>query len=336
MRRLLLISPLLLAIVGCRHAQSTLYGSGPAANRIANLSWLMVILFLAITAFMWGLIALAAILRKGNLEEHAPIDVGGGQSWIAFGGVVFPFVVLCVLFVLGLSLLKRFPLHDASDAALKPQILVVGHQWWWEVHYLNDNPSLQVTTANEIHIPSNQPITIKLESRDVIHSFWVPALHGKVDLIPGHPNFIRIEASHPGTYRGECAVFCGAQHAHMRLLVIAQPPDVFQSWLNQQRQPAHAPTTPEAIAGEQAFLNGPCIMCHTIRGTLAGGAVAPDLTHIGSRRMIAADSFPNNSAYLEAWVTHAQSLKPGALMPNLAAFNGPQLRDLVVYLRQLK
>ncbi|MGC1870248.1 MAG: cytochrome c oxidase subunit II [Acidobacteriaceae bacterium] len=336
MRRLLLISPLFLTILGCRHAQSTLYGSGPAANRIANLSWLMVILFLAITAIMWGLIALAAILRKGTLEEHAPIDVGGGQGWIAIGGVAIPFVVLCVLFILGLSLLKKFPIHDTAKADLKPQILVVGHQWWWEVHYLNDNPSLQVTTANEIHIPSNQPVTIELESRDVIHSFWVPALHGKVDLIPGHPNFIRIEASHPGSYRGECAVFCGAQHAHMRLLVIAQPPEVFQEWLKEQREPAQAPTTPDAIAGEKVFLNGPCMMCHSIRGTLAGGTVAPDLTHIGSRQMIAANSFPNDDAYLEAWVTHAQSLKPGALMPNLAAFNGRQLRDLVAYLRQLK
>ncbi|HET9100183.1 MAG TPA: cytochrome c oxidase subunit II, partial [Acidobacteriaceae bacterium] len=244
MRRLLLISPLFLTILGCRHAQSTLYGSGPAASRIANLSWLMVILFLAITAMMWGLIGLAAIFRKGNLNEHAPIDIGGGQGWIAIGGVAFPFVVLFVLFILGLNLLKRFPIHDSAKADLKPQILVVGHQWWWEVHYLNDNPSLQVTTANEIHIPSDQPVTIELESRDVIHSFWVPALHGKVDLIPGHPNFIRIEASHPGSYAGECAVFCGAQHAHMRILVIAQPPEEFQAWLNRQRKPAQAPTTP--------------------------------------------------------------------------------------------
>jgi len=250
--------------------------------------------------------------------------------------MAIPLLVLCVLFILGLSLLKKFPIHDSAKADLKPQILVVGHQWWWEVHYLNDNPSLQVTTANEIHIPSNQPVTIELESRDVIHSFWVPALHGKVDLIPGHPNFIRIQASHAGSYTGECAVFCGAQHAHMRLLVIAQPPEEFQAWLNQQREPAEAPTTPNAIAGEKVFLNGPCMMCHSIRGTLAGGTVAPDLTHIGSRRMIAANSFPNDDAYLEAWVTHAQSLKPGALMPNLAAFNGRQLRDLVAYLRQLK
>ena len=336
MRRLLLTLPIFLLMLGCRHAQSTLYSSGPAAHRIQNMSWLMVILFLAITAIMWGLIAYAAITRKGSLEEHAPIDVGGGQGWIAIGGMLIPFIVLFVLFILGLRLLASFPIHNTAEANLKPQILVIGHQWWWEVHYLNANPSLQVTTANEIHIPSNRPVMLELESQDVIHAFWVPALHGKVDMIPGHPNFIRIEASQPGSYQGECSEFCGAQHAHMRLLVIAQPPEVFQAWLNLQRQPARAPTTSEAIAGEKVFLNGPCIMCHSVRGTLAGGRVAPDLTHIGSRRFIGANSFPNNDAYLSAWVTHAQSLKPGALMPNLTAFNGQQLRDLVAYLRQLK
>ena len=253
-------------------------------------SWLMVILFLLITAIMWGLIALAAILRK-ELRGHAPMDVGGGQSWIRSADWQFH-LLFCACYSSSDCVAQEFPLDGARDSALKPQILVIGHQWWWEVHYLNGNPCSRVTTANEIHIPSNQPVTIELESRDVIHSFWVPALHGKVDLIPGHANFIRIEASHSGTYRG-VRCFARAQHAHMRLLVVAQPPDVFQAWLNQQRQPAQAPTTPDAIAGEKVFLNGPCMMCHTIRGTLAGGTVAPDLTHIGSRRMIGANSFPN-------------------------------------------
>jgi cytochrome c oxidase subunit 2 len=161
-------------------------------------------------------------------------------------------------------------------------------------------------------------------------------LHGKVDLIPGHPNFVRIEATHAGTFKGQCAEYCGAQHAHMRLVVDAQQPDQYRAWLDQQRKPGAEPTTQEAIHGQQVFQSSPCIMCHTVRGTLAGGRVAPDLTHIGSRQFIAADSFPNNNAYLEAWVTHAQSLKPEAQMPNLTQFNGQQLRDLVAYLRQLQ
>jgi cytochrome c oxidase subunit 2 len=218
---------------------------------------------------------------------------------------------------------------------VKPDIVVIGHQWWWEVHYLAGSPDGEFTTANEIHIPAHRPVGIELRSRDVMHSFWVPGLHGKVDLIPGFPNFIRIEAGSAGNYRGQCAEYCGAQHAHMRLLVVAQEPDEYQAWLRQQRQPASEPTSPDAVAGEQAFLSGPCSLCHQIRGTVAGGTVAPDLTHIASRQNIAGNSFPNNTSYLEAWVTHAQSLKPEALMPDLTQFNGKQLRDLVTYLQQL-
>jgi cytochrome c oxidase subunit 2 len=327
---------LVLLIVGCQHAQTTLYSGGPAARRIAGMSWLLIILFLVITLVMWLLIAWAATTRRGTLEEHAPVDVGGGQGWIAIGGVVIPFIVLSILFVLGLKLLASFPIHDPHHADVKPDILVIGHQWWWEVHYLNLQPSLEATTANEIHIPVNRPVTLELESQDVIHSFWVPALHGKVDLIPGHPNFVRIEASHVGNFSGQCAEYCGAQHAHMRLLVVAQEPDEYQAWLEQQRKPGAEPTSQEAIDGEKIFLAGPCSMCHTVRGTVAGGRVAPDLTHIGSREYIASNSFPNNDAYLEAWITHAQSLKPETQMPNLTQFNGQQLRDLVAYLRQLQ
>ena len=292
---------------------------------------------MVITLIMWALIAWAAITRHGTLAEHAPVDIGGGQGWITIGGMLIPFIILFLIFVFGLKLLASFPIHEAKHQMnLEPDILVVGHQWWWELHYLNPNPSLDVTTANEIHIPANRTVTIELESRDVIHPFWVPALHGKVDLVPGHPNFVRIEASHAGSFEGQCAEYCGAQHAHMRLLVIAQAPDEYQLWLNAQREPGRTPTTPEAEKGEKIFLSGPCSMCHTVRGTIAGGRVAPDLTHIGSRRYIASNSFPNDNAYLEAWVTHAQSLKPEALMPDFTRFTGVQMRDSVAYLRQLQ
>ncbi len=338
MRRLLqlLISPVFLVMLGCQRAQSSLYSGGPAAHRIAGMQWLMVILFLVITLIMWVLIAWAATTRRGTLAEHAPVDIGGGQGWIAIGGMAIPFAVLFVLFLLGLRLLASFPIQDPHHDNTKPEIMIIAHQWWWEVHYLNAQPYLQATTANEIHIPAGRPVTLELRSQDVIHSFWIPALHGKVDLIPGHPNYVRIEASHAGTFAGQCAEFCGEQHAHMRLLVIAQQPDEYQAWLAQQRKPGNEPATKEAMDGQQIFLTGPCSMCHTVRGTLAGGLVAPDLTHIGSREFIAANSYPNNNAYLEAWITHAQSLKPGAKMPNLTDFNGRQLRDLVAYLRQLQ
>lgn len=336
MRRSMILSPLVLLLTGCATVQSTFNTHGPAAQRVAGLSWFMTILFLVVTVVMWALLAIAVAKRRGVLEEHAPVDVGGGQGWIAIGGLAIPLVILTIIFVLGLRLLSAFPIHGSHDHPSKPEILIIGHQWWWEVVYLNDDVSKQFTTANEIHIPTHRPVTIELESQDVMHSFWVPSLHGKVDLIPGHPNFIRIEASQPGNFAGQCAEYCGAQHAHMRLLVVAQEPDEYAAWLDGQRKPAAEPASQEAIAGEKVFLAGPCVMCHQVRGTLAGGRVAPDLTHLASRQLIAATSFPNNDAYLEAWVTHAQSLKPEAQMPNLTQFDGPQLRDLVAYLRQLR
>lgn len=347
MRRVLTASPLLLLLTGCASVQSTFNTHGPASERIADLSWFMTIVFLVVTFIMWGLIAWGFAKRRGTLAEHAPINEGGGQAWIAIGGLAIPLLVLTVIFVLGLRLLAAFPIHGvkggmegmtmpAGAQELKPEILIVGHQWWWEVHYLSDTPSEGFTTANEIHIPAHRLINIELQSGDVMHSFWVPSLHGKVDLIPGLPNFIRIEASDSGIYKGQCAEYCGAQHAHMLLLVVAQEPDEYRAWLQQQRQPAAEPMSQNAMAGQGVFLNGPCSLCHQIRGTVAGGNVGPDLTHIGGRQYIAGNSFPNNDAYLESWVTHAQSLKPEAQMPDLAQFSGEQLRDLVAYLRQLR
>lgn len=343
MYRLFLVCPALLMLSGCTELQSTFNTHGTASERIAGLSWFMTILFLVVTLAMWVLIAWGIMKRRGTLAEHAPIHEGGGQAWIAIGGLAVPILVLTVIFVWGLSLLSAFPIHGdmsgsmkAGAPAMKPDILIVGHQWWWEVSYLDGGVDEQFTTANEIHIPAHQAVNIELRSHDVMHSFWVPALHGKVDLIPGFPNFIRLEAAQAGNYQGECAEYCGAQHAHMRLLVVAQEPDEYQAWLQQQRKPAAEPASQEAMAGEQIFLAGPCSMCHQVRGTTAGGRVAPDLTHIASRQYIAGNSFPNNTAYLEAWVTHAQSLKREALMPDLTQFTGEQLRELVAYLRQLK
>jgi cytochrome c oxidase subunit 2 len=342
----LLLLPLILA--GCSTAQSTYHTEGHAAHEIAKLSWFMTILFLLVTAVMWVLLSVAVNRRRGTLSEHAPIDSGGGQAWIAIGGLAIPLLVLSLIFVLGLRLLSRFPIHGAHGAmemnhgamnrgeVKSPDILVIGHQWWWEVHYLDGDLDQQFTTANEIHIPTNRPVDIELESADVMHSFWIPGLHGKVDLIPGHTNFVRLEASRVGSFPGQCAEYCGAQHAHMRLLVVAQPADEYAAWTQQQVKPAADPTTAIARAGEQTFVAGPCSLCHQVRGTNSGGRVGPDLTHVGSRQYLAANTIPNNDAYLEAWITHAQSFKPEAQMPDLTQFDGRQLQGLVAYLRQLQ
>lgn len=333
--RFIFWAPLLLPLGGCDVLQSTLSPSGPAASRIASMQWWMLILFCVTTVIMWVLFAWAALRRRGTLAEHAPSDAGGGQRWILYGGLL-SLTILFVLFAYGLVLMASFPIHNPTHSDTPPNIRVIGHQWWWQVEYLGYPSGPRFTTANEIHIPVNQPVTLELETADVIHSFWVPALHGKVDMIPGHPNFIRIEASHAGAYQGQCSAYCGKEHARMRLLVIAQPAAQYQAWLRDQSQPGVEPTAPDAIHGKQVFLSAACTTCHTVRGTSARGIAGPDLTHIGSRRYIASNVYPNNDAYLAAWITHAQSLKPGCLMPNLPDFTGKQLLDIVAYLRQLK
>lgn len=346
MRRLIqfvLLLPALL-MAGCATEQSTTNAHGPAARSIAHLSDAMTVVFLISIVVMWLLLAIALKKRRGSFDEHMPIDVGGGQGWVAVGGLIIPLLVLTVFFFFGLLLLADFPIHGARGAMgsmakqtpAKPDILIIGHQWWWEVHYLDADPSKEFTTANEIHIPAHRAVNIELRSADVLHSFWVPSLHGKVDMVPNHPNYIRIEASEPGSFVGQCAEFCGVQHAHMRLLVIAQEPAAFQQWLAHEREPGVQPSTPDTLTGQQAFVNGPCAKCHTVRGTPAAGRFGPELTHIGSRRYIGADSFPNNNAYLEGWVSDAQALKPGCKMPVITAYSGAQLRDLVAYLRQLQ
>lgn len=321
-------------LVGCGTPQSILHPGGPAGGNLAQIGWIVFILFSIIGLIMWFLLGWAVMRKRGSLAEHAPWNEGGGQPWILIGGFAIPFVILSAVFALAMERMTDFPIHDGSH--VKADIEVIGHQWWWEVRYISGEPSTQFTTANEIHIPVGRPVDIALQTRDVIHSFWVPALHGKVNLIPEQVNYIRIQADHPGTYQGECAVYCGEQHARMRLLVVADTPDEYEAWRNAQLKPAAEPQTAEAMHGRDVFNGAACALCHTVHGTVAQGQVAPDLTHIASRQYIAANSYKNNEANLEAWATHAQSLKPGAQMPNLTEFTGADLRALVAYLRGLK
>lgn len=315
------------------HSQSMLNPGGPAAHSISTLSWIVFLIFLVVTVVMWVLIGWIAVRRRGTFEQHGPADAEGGVSWILIGGVIVPFVILTVVFILNVDTLSGFPMHDGE---VKPEIRVVGHQWWWEIQYLSDDPSQQFITANEIHIPAGKMVDIELVSNDVIHSFWVPRLHGKEDVIPRQPNMLRIRADQPGTFRGQCAEFCGEEHAHMIILVVAQAPDDFNAWRQKQLQPAVEPADAVAERGEQIFQSGACALCHTIRGIGAGGSVAPDLTHLASRQGLAANTLVNDTANLEAWVTHAQTLKPGAKMPDLAEFTGEDLRSLVAYLQELR
>ena len=321
----------------CQGVQPMLAPGGPQARSIAHLGWFVLITFSAVTVIMWGLIFWVAARRRGTLAEHAPVDAPSDKSWVVVGGFLIPAAILGVIFVLTLNTMKAFPMGDRERFAGPPAITIVGHQWWWEITYqIGDGVSQHVVDANELHIPAGRPVDIELRTYDVIHSFWVPRLHGKVDLVPGFANRIRIQADEPGLYRGECAEYCGPQHAHMILLVDVQPQAEFDAWLGQARQPAASPSDSFAARGQQVFMRSACILCHTIRGTDAHGLVGPDLTHLAARKGIAANSYPNSTAYLEGWVTHAQTMKPYAQMPDITAFTGEDLRALVAYLESLK
>jgi cytochrome c oxidase subunit 2 len=324
------------AAAGCSTPQNYMIDTaGLGARAIAWLGWEAIIAFCAATLVTWGFLLWFALRRRGTLAEHAPIDINQGQAWILIGGFLVPIAVFIFLFVGMMSVLAAVPLtkpkHPPAD------IVVTGQQWWWNATYqFQSRPDLQVSLPTEIHIPVGKAVTIEVQSADVIHSFWVPKLQGKIDLVPGMKNFEQIEALTPGTYLGQCASYCGEQHAHMKFRVIALEPQAYDSWLAHQRAPAAAPQTPEAIRGEQVFLGAACSLCHTIRGTAAAGAMGPDLTHLASRQTIAGGMLPNDTADLEAWITHAQSLKPGTPMPDLPQFRGSDLRALVTYLQGLK
>jgi cytochrome c oxidase subunit II len=309
-------------------AQSMLAPAGAEASAIAHLWWVFV---WACTA-VYVLVLIAAAAAVLHRRRGDPNDQAGGRA--AMGVVVAAVgVSVVILFtLLTSSIVTGRQLQPRNDARVN--ITLTGQQWWWAVEYPSDVPSQIVRTANEIHIPVGSPVLITLRSVDVIHSFWVPNLHGKKDLIPGHETTITVRADREGIYRGQCAEFCGHQHAHMALLVVAESPQQFTAWLEAQRKPSVEPRSPAEQRGQQVFLQGPCIMCHTIRGTDAGGRVAPDLTHLASRRSIAAGTLPNTPGHLAGWISDAQRIKPGTRMPTMA-IAAEDLQSLVQYLQTL-
>jgi cytochrome c oxidase subunit 2 len=242
--------------------------------------------------------------------------------------VIILFVFLISDFAAGRAI---YPLDDPSPVRIK----VTGHQWWWEIQYEEPTPSQMVTTANEIHVPVGKAVLFDLQSPDVIHSFWAPNFHGKKDLIPGHPTTTWFRAESEGNFFGQCAEFCGAQHAHMRFVVVSESPAKYQQWLEEQRKPGTSPNSEAQRKGQQVFLTGSCVLCHTINGTPARGTVGPDLTHVASRPRLAAGTLPNLPGHLAGWVLDPQKLKPGVRMPqnNLSP---EQLKDLLEYLENLK
>jgi cytochrome c oxidase subunit II len=315
--------------------QSALNPAGTPASNILSL-WL-VFLGVAILVFLIVItLLIISLVRSRNknadviLEPDPVLETRITKTVI--GGVAATAVVLLGLLVTD-SFTERqvYTIHDPKPLKIK----IRGTQWWWEVKYQDDVPANIVTTANEIHVPVNKAVKFELESNDVIHSFWVPNLNGKKDLIPGHPTSTWFKAEHEGVFKGQCAEFCGHQHAHMRMFVIVEDQKQFLDWLNHQRKPAKVPENSLTTHGQEVFMNGPCVMCHTIQGTVASATVGPNLTHVGSRKMIASASFSNTMNHLSQWIVDPQKMKPGVKMPQ-NRFSANDLNALVQYLKSLE
>jgi cytochrome c oxidase subunit 2 len=301
-----------------------------AAARTTHLTWFMVIVAAVVYAIVMGVMVVAMTRNRGRAPTS--LDVSDpGIRWIVIGGLVMPAIVLAAVFMVAETAMGKYP---GPRPALT--LRVTGHQWWWEVEYDLPDAMNRFKTANEIHIPAGRPVRLILTSADVIHSFWVPQLQGKLDLIPGDTNDLRLMARRPGRYRGICQEFCGAQHANMGLVVFADDSASFAQWLAGQIAEAHPPADSMELVGQRLVVGGPCALCHTIRGTSALGQVAPDLTHVGSRSTIAAARLPNTLGNLEAWIANAQALKPGVKMPTLTLYDGAQLRAVASYIASLK
>jgi cytochrome c oxidase subunit 2 len=291
--------------------QSVLDPAGPQAAHISWLWWLMFWVTTAVFVIVFALV-LVAVWRGGRARASADDAADKPLAAAVSFGVALTVVILFGL--LGATMwTQRAVLALGAQSAVT--INVTGHQFWWEFEYDDAQPSRRVTTANELHIPVSRPVVLKVTSRDVIHSFWVPNLHGKRDLVPGITSAIWLQADHPGVYRGQCAEFCGRQHAHMAFEVVAEPDAQFERWLDAQRQLASAPQSAAATHGRDVFLHTQCVLCHTVRGTPAAGKVGPDLTHVGTRGKIASGTLLTKPDAVAAWLRDPQHIKPGSQMP---------------------
>jgi cytochrome c oxidase subunit 2 len=314
---------------GCGR-QSIISDKSPQAHGITVLWWWMLgvagLVFLGAIAFL----VIGYFTRRTPglpfLGRHEP----AAQGLVIAFGIGIPLVVLVTLFgVSDVYLIRQTAAPVPRTTAMTIQ--VIGHQWWWEVRYEDG----RAVTANEVHIPTRTRVNLVATTADVIHSFWVPQLNRKIDMIPGQRNRILLYADRPGKYRGQCSQYCGLQHANMAMFVIAQPPSAFRAWLSHISSRAATPATPQARAGERLFMTDQCASCHYIAGTPAQGTIGPDLTHVASRSTLAAGTIPNTPKWLADWIHNPQFLKPGDRMPDLGLSWG-DVHKIVAYLEELK
>lgn len=306
--------------------QNVLDPAGPLAGSIYSL-W-HILIGVAVVVWCAVMLTILVIFFRRNNESSITLRDLGRNVGIAIGITAITVFGILIASIMTGGALASMP-RNAMD------LEIIGHQWWWEVHYPAIPNDRSVVTANEIHIPVGRPVRLTLTSRDVIHSFWVPNLRGKIDLIPSRTNMTWLQADKPGIYHGQCAEFCGLQHAHMAVKVIAEDQSSFDRWYDGQTKPSAEPSEDSRTRGREIFLSSPCVVCHSIRGTPAHGGVGPDLTHLASRKTIAAGQLQNTRGNVAGWVVDAQSTKPGARMPSMVL--APQdLEPLLDYLESLQ
>jgi len=299
----------------------------PQARAIYDLGIVSTIVFVLIFVVVTGAIVYAIFRfrrREGDLD---PKQFAGSER-VEIIWTVIPFLIVIFLFVLTLRGMNRADPPPAPS----PDLVVTGHQFWWQADY----PASGAVTANEIHIPTGKPLSVRLDSKDVLHEFWVPELARKMTTVPGQANHIWLQADKPGTYIGQCSEFCGIQHAWMRILIVAEEPSKFEEWQRAQLQPSQTPKSDGAVKGLALFQTSTCISCHAIRGvTGADAGVAPDLTHVASRKQLGAGILENTPANMRLWLKSPQHIKPGALMPDFT-FTDQQVDQLAEYLSSLQ
>ena len=326
------LAPLLM-LGGCTGWQSALDVHGASAISIKDL----ILLIVVVCSVVWTMVMVAlifALWRKRGRQER-PLNVNPGterrMTISVLLAVAATVIIISAFTVLSFLVTRGLNVAGNEDLTIK----VRGLQWWWGIEYFGSAADQRFETANEIHIPVGRNVRLQLEGIDVIHSFWVPSLAGKQDLVPGRPNELIIRAERAGVYRGQCAEFCGLQHAHMAFFVIAEEQSAFDEWVRSQRQDALAASDEEVISGREAFMAKQCAACHTIRGTSASGTSGPDLTHVGGRKYIAAGLLETTRGSLAAWIADPQTLKPGNNMP-MVPLNAEELRSISAYLASLK
>ena len=312
---------------GCSGNQSALAPQGAPAIHVEHL----IVGIVALCSVIWVAVML---MLGGALLRKPPVDAEVSQGRLTVS--VTAAVAATVVLIAGMTGASFYTTRSIGLPERTPVTIIVrAQQWWWQVFYAGSGATPGFQTANEIHIPVGQDVHVQLESADVIHSFWVPSLAGKQDLVPGRTNSLLLRAEKPGVYRGQCAEFCGLQHSHMAVVIVAEAPADYARWIVSQSANAIIAADPEAAAGRAAFLAKPCAACHTIRGTAANGNTGPDLTHVGSRQTVAAGLVETTRGSLAAWIADPQTLKPGNNMP-MVPLTSAELRNISAYMESLK